>query len=549
MSGITEIVSLGGCGGFGMNATLFGSGDSAILVDFGIGFPRDVLPGAARVVPDPTPLVDRWPRLDAIVITHAHDDHAGALAYLPDAWGAAPVHGTPLALGVAEERWGSVRKGRPRTERMQPGWTFEAGPFSVTPIHVTHSVPESCALRLDTPGGTIVHTGDFKLDDHPLRAPGPDYEAFGRAARDGVDLLLLDSTGSVTEGPSRPERVAAATLEELIAGAPRQALVSIFSTHIDRLDALCRIAHRTGRHVGLVGRRLQSMARRGLDLGHLTPKPDVLVGPASLEALPPASRLVVASGCQGEPESAMGRLSNGAHPSIQLGEDDLVLLSARTIPGNELSVARLVDRLLRLGTRVVTAHERPDLHASGHGTRGDMERLVDLLAPRAVVPIHGDRAHLVLAAELAERCRRAPRQVEIVERGEYLQLSGNGLARGPAVDLPPRLVDDAGRTIRRDAMRQRRRTATSGAALISIRADGRGGDTIDVTTLGLAGDAAALEAEAAARVREILGGTRAPRDARLAETIERRVARALSGGRSLPRPVVRVAFHDEEETR
>jgi ribonuclease J len=541
MASSVEIVSLGGCGGFGMNATLFASGDEAVLVDFGIGFPRDVLPGAARLVPDPSPLADRWPRLNGIVLTHAHDDHAGAVGYLPDGWAEAPIYGRRLTLAVAEERWREVRRGRPDLREMQPGAPIDLDPFTVTPIHVTHSVPESCALRIDGPQGTIVHSGDFKLDRAPWQGPTTDLDALRRAAGDGVRLLMIDSTGAVVEGPSRSEVSAAEALEDLVSQASGQVVVATFSTQLDRIDALCRIAQRCGRRVALIGRRLQAMARHGIDLGYLRPAPGLLVGPAGLESAPPAGRLVLASGCQGEPESALGRLSLGMHRDLEVGEGDVVALAARTIPGNEVPVSRLVDRFLRLGAEVLTTSERPGIHASGHGTREDLAELIDVTRPEAVVPIHGDRRHLVRCAGLAADRPHPPREIEIVERGEWLHLETDGLRRGAMIDLFPRVLDDAGRSVDFESMRQRRRAAAAGAAVVLVRrAPGRGAPRVALEGIGLAVDPQAVQPEIVAEVRKLLDGP--GDDAELEEAIARKVGRRLAGGRSAPRPLVRVVL-------
>jgi ribonuclease J len=541
MASSVDILSLGGCGGFGMNATLFAAGDRAMLVDFGIGFPRDVLPGAARLVPDPTPLLERWPRLEGIVLTHAHDDHAGAVGYLPDAWAGAPIFGRPLTLTVARERWDEGRTGRPDLREMHPGAPVQLGPFTVTPIHVTHSIPESSALRIDGPCGTIVHSGDFKLDPDPWQGPLTDIDALRRAAADGVALLMIDSTGAVVEHPSRSERSAVEALERVVAQAPGQVIVGTFSTQLDRVDALCGIAQRQGRRVALIGRRLQSMSRHGMAMGYLRPASGLLVGPAGLELAAPGERLVIASGCQGEPESALGRLSLGAHRSLDIGEGDLVVLAARTIPGNEIAVARLVDRFLRRGAEVLTTAERPEIHASGHGTGPDLARLIDLTRPQALVPIHGDRRHLARAAGLAAERPDPPRRIEIVERGEWLHLGEDGLRRGETVDLPPRLLDEAGRSIGFESMRERRRAAAAGSAVLLVQRGSRPERArVVLEGIGLAVRPEAIQPEIQAEVRRLLADDGAEED--LCDAISRRVARRLAGGRSLPRPLVRVVL-------
>lgn len=469
MSRPVELFSLGGCGGFGMNAALLVMNSQALLLDFGIGFPRVPLPGAALTVPDAGPLSRRFPDLAGVVLTHAHDDHCGGLAYLPDLWSRAPVYGPGLALAFASDRMDDLGIPRPRFCPVTLGETVSIGPFNVTFIPTTHSVPDTAILAIETPQGFVVHSSDFKFDPTPVSGPLTDEAALAQLGRKGVRMLLVDSTGARREGRTGSESSVREALSRAINGARRQVFVSSFASHIHRIQTALSIAQASGRQAALLGKRMTRAIRHGLDLGLFDAPAGVLVPPDRLASVPPERRLWLAGGCQGEPQSALGRLSSENDTRAEVQRGDRVILSSSTIPGNEMPVSRLVDRLLRLGAEVLAIQDDPGLHVSGHGSRGDILHLLDLLRPEIVVPIHGDRLHMEACAELAGGAPQPPRQVLLIEKGDHLELHTEGAAVTERLELFTLYLDESGIALTPDVLGERQQLAQSGVAVLRIR--------------------------------------------------------------------------------
>jgi ribonuclease J len=462
-----EVMSLGGSGGFGMNSTLVACAGRAILIDYGIGFPHSGLPGVEKLVPDPSAVVARFPKLDAIALTHGHDDHVGALPWLPAAWRGARLVGSPLALAAARDRFGDAGEIPPEMTPADSGMRFELGPFVVEFVHVTHSTPQSKALIVQTPAGVLVHSGDFRLDPNPVLDGPTDLERLARvSAGDGVRLLLLDSTGALRGGRTGSESDVAEGLREAVVSARGQVFVSTFSSHLHRIQSVIAAARATGRRVACLGRRLGQMLRHGADLGLIDVPAGTVLEPSDLSRLPRARRLWLAGGCQGELGSSLARLSFEADSRAQLHRGDTVLLSASVIPGNQLLVARMIDRFLRLGAGVITPREDERLHISGHGNRDEIAELVDLLRPRAVVPVHGDRRNLEAVAELVSPAVSEP--VPVAERGESLMVEPDSIRRGPVYELGETLIDSRGRELSIDLVSSRRRMAESGVVWVEL---------------------------------------------------------------------------------
>jgi len=512
-----EIYSLGGCGGFGMNSTLYLSGGEGLLVDFGMGLPRGPSLGVNQIVPDPSPLLDRCPRLNAVLLTHAHDDHAGALPFLPDAWREAPVYGPGLAIAGAKDRLEDAGTRVPRMRAVPPGERLELGRFAATFLHVTHSVPDTRIVALDSPAGLIAHVSDFKLDPSPVRGPATDLAAIADLGRRGVRLALFDSTGALRDGRTASERSVVGPLEALVRDCRGQVVVSTFASHLHRIQSLCGIARRTSRHPATMGLRMTRAVRHGTDLGLFDSPAGLLRGRDEIPLIPERQRLVIAGGCQGERDSSLNRISLESEPRVVLGRGDLVVISASVIPGSDVNVSRMMDRFLRRGVSVVHAAEVRELHVSGHGARDEIREVLELLRPDAAVPIHGDRTHLEAAARLAEGLDRPPRRIEIAELGEGLVLGPDGLGRAGKVELLPRYLDATGGAIPGDVLRDRYRMSEMGAATVWIvlrdGPDGRPACEVRVAALGVPG----------------WTGTKDGRDD-LEEAVRRRVDRVATSG-------------------
>lgn len=467
-----EVTTIGGCGGFGMNATLFRCGETAMLVDFGIGFPRGPELGVNRVHADVSSLLARIPTLSAIVLTHAHDDHVGALPYLPEPWLESPVYGTEFTLAVARERCDGEGCPRLDSRAVAPGGSVTVGPFEVSFASVTHSIPEACALIIESPVGTLVHSGDFKLDRTPFRGPATDLDRLAEAGRRGVRALFLDSTGVRSPGWSRSESDVAPVLERCISNVRGQVIVSTFASHLHRIDATCSAARALGRKVAFLGQRMKTTARLGLELGLIELPAGSVNSAADLGRLPPEERLYLAGGCQGEPFSSLGRISRGAYHDIAVGPADCIVISASIVPGGEVAVTQMLDRLLRLGADVIHADDEPDLHASGHGKQDEIRTMIETLSPELLVPIHGDRVHLERLVRFAASLPRAPRDIRLIEQGEGLVITSGTTHAAEKVEISSVYRSDADLIIDAEVARQRRQLGVAGCVLVRVRISG-----------------------------------------------------------------------------
>lgn len=463
-----EIISLGGSGGFGLNATLYVADGEGLLVDYGTGFWNGDFGGVARLVPDGGAFVDRCERLHGIVLTHGHDDHHAALAFLPAAWRDVPIYGPPLALAFALDRLEDLGAPRPEMVPLRPGDPIELGPFRVRGVHVTHSIPDTMVLAVDSPAGLIVHTGDFRFDAAPTIGPPSDREGLRELGERGVRLVLCDSTGAVRDGSTRTEESVDQDLAELLDRPSGQIVVSTFSSQLHRLQSVVKTAPRVGRKVACLGYRMTRTIHAALDLGLFELPAGVLVPPEDLSRRPEHERIWLAGGCQGEPESSLNKLSWDSSSRANVGPGDVVIVTASVIPGSEIAYGRMVDRLLRRGVEVVDAGTRPSLHASGHGARDEIREMLELLRPRAVVPVHGDRRHLERCAGLARALDPPPEDVLISEMGGSLVLDDEGLTHGQIVDVHPLALDEGGRVLSRDVISARRRLGERGVVAVSV---------------------------------------------------------------------------------
>ncbi len=536
-----DIVSLGGSGGFGTNATLLIEDGRGLLIDFGIGFPRGLPVGATRVVPDASPLVESCEELVGVVLTHAHDDHVAALPHLPRAWADAPIFGSPFALASARVRYNDSRRRAPEMVTLEPAETRALGPFQIELLPITHSAPQSRAVVVETGEGVLVHTGDFKLDSAPFRGDPVDLAPFEALGTRGVRALLVDSTGIVRPGRAAPESAVEPALDEHIGRATGQVVVSTFASHLERIDAVCSVAARHGRKVALVGQRMNTTVEIGRELGIFDPPAGVLDSLEALTACAPSERLFLAGGCQGEPLSSLGRIAAAAHPAVTLEPGDSVVLSSSVIPGSEVPISQLLDRLLRSGIHVVSAREDTRLHASGHGGRDEILEMIETLAPELLLPVHGDRLHLERVAEHARTLTAPPRQVVIAERGEWVRLDGEGARKVAHTDLTPLYLDESGVAIELEVARARRAIGQAGAVFLTVRQEPEADAELLAEAIGIPGwDGARGARHTVIELAErLLREYAFEDDDALEELIARKIANLLRrGARARPRVVV-----------
>ncbi len=470
-----RLLPLGGLGEVGMNCLAIEQRGEAILVDCGVTFDDRGL-GIDVVHPDFRPLDTFAERIAGVVVTHGHEDHIGALPYLLKRHDVT-IWGPPYALGLVRERLGEHEVlEHARLVETRPREPFTVGSFRIEPIRVTHSIADATALAIRTDEGLVIHTGDFKFDPAP-----PDGEHFDEArlrelGDDGVSLLLSDSTNVDVEGEAGGEAGVGETLERLVMQAHGAVVVSMFASNVHRLRLLGEIARRAGRHVVLLGRGVGTHARVARGTGYL-PWPDDLVRPDTLaRELPRSKILAIATGSQGEERAALARLARGDHPMLEVGPGDTIIMSARAIPGNEPDVHAILGMLIRRGCTVKTRLTDRGVHVSGHAHRAEQRRMIELVRPRAFVPVHGTIHHLTRHAELARET--GVEEVAVIENGRVLELQAGKLTLGPTMPTG-RVHVWNGREVPNDVLRQRTVLAEDGAAFCSVVVD-RAGTAVDV---------------------------------------------------------------------
>ncbi|QHI95691.1 RNase J family beta-CASP ribonuclease [Aristophania vespae] len=465
---------LGGTGEIGMNFNLYRmrleGEEHWLAVDCGIGFSGNDTPEADILIADPTYIEEHAHKLCGLVITHAHEDHLGAVAYL---WTRlkCPIYATPFAAAVLRRKLGEARlSNRVTIHVIRPASFFSVGPFDLQFIPVTHSVVEAQALALHTPFGLILHTGDWKLDPNPLIGPVTDLEALKELGKKGVLALIGDSTNALKEGPSRSESEVRDSLFKLIAGLKGRVAVTCFASNVARIETIALAAKAAGRQVMIVGRSLKNLEIAARECGYLTDVPYFLTE-HDAQDVSDDNLLMIVTGSQGEPRSALSRIAADVHQTISLGEGDTVIYSSRVIPGNEHAVVNVQDNLTRRGVCVITDKDA-FVHTSGHATSEDIRYLYSLVKPRYSIPTHGEWRHMTAHAALAHE---AGSEVVLLEDGDILNLSPDKVE---VVDTAPtgRWAVDAGRLLPLSGgvLAARRRMLFNGMVIASFAVDEEG---------------------------------------------------------------------------
>jgi len=455
-----------------MNVMLYRHGEDCLLVDAGLMFPRAEHPGIDVILPDLSYLADCG-RLHAVIATHGHEDHIGAIPHLLERHDV-PVYGTAYTLDLIAAKLadrGQDPAGRLHT-LPEDGTPSHFGPFTVETVAVAHSIPLSKMLVLHTPVGVVVHTADFKLDPDPPDGSGSDLSRLSRLGDAGVLALLADSTNADRPGFTASERAAASGLAQVIAGARGRVLVSTFASNVHRLQQLVRLAVAHDRKLAVVGSSLESHVAVAERHGQLTIPRGVRLSPEQAMELPSRRVLLAVTGSQGEAGSALARIAVGQHRSVEIDEGDMVIHSARIIPGNGDTVGRLFDNLLRRGARVVQNAPGLPVHVSGHPSSQELRLLLQILRPRYLVPIHGDYRQLHAHAAIGRDAGMAAEQVTLAESGDLLALDERTIERVGRVPSGRLFVDRARDEIDPALIRERREMAFDGALFVMVRIDG-----------------------------------------------------------------------------
>jgi len=506
-----RLIPLGGVGEIGKNSLLVDVAGDLLLIDAGVMFPPEDLPGVDLIIPDFTYLIDRAKNLKAILITHAHEDHIGALPFLLKQLGRrVPVYGLPLTLGLVDAKL--KEHGADRfAELIQVSLDspLQLGRFSIQYVPISHSVPDSASILLDCDVGKIFFTGDFKFDQTPIQGEPPDLDRLREIGNSGVMALLSDCVRVERPGVTPSEKVVGAALDRIVRDAAGRVIITTFASNIIRLQQAIEIAHRYGRRVAVVGRSMEQNLAVASSLGYLPVPPDVLVTVDQLKRLPPSEAMILTTGSQGEPTAVLSRIAMGDHPLVKVVPGDTIVISATAIPGNEETISHTIDNLMRRGARVLYPPVEPDIHVSGHASRDELRALLLLLRPTFAIPVHGEYRQMVHYRDLAMETGMSSERVALIDVGNVLDITPTQCRVVDRVRSGGVLVD--GLTVggvTQVVLRDRRHLAADGVVIASVALDRDTGRVLsgpDVTARGFIAPAASSVLEAgAANIRQVL---------------------------------------------
>lgn len=469
-----KIIPLGGLDGIGKNMTVFECGDDMVLVDAGLMFPDDSQPGIDLVLPDYTYVLENEEKLRGIIVTHGHEDHTGSLPYLlQDLNNKVPIFSSKLTLGFIEGKLSEFRIRAPKFREVKGGSHVNLGGISLDFFSMTHSIPGALGVFIRTNQGTVMHTGDFKLDQTPIDGVTPDYAAISRFAKQGIDLLLSDSTNATVPGFTKSEAEVGPNLLHAIKNAPGRVFVASFSSHIHRLQQICDAARKCGRKVVVTGRSMLTNTRVARELGYLNIDDADIIDAFDIDNLPDDKIVVMCTGSQGEPLSALSRMANGEHKTLSIHEGDTVILSATPVPGNEKAVQQVVNSLAKLGCDVWDKN-RALVHVSGHGSQEELKLLMAMAKPTYFMPVHGEAVHLRAHAQLARKMGLKDDHIFILDNGDTLEMRGGIVKRGTPVESGVVYVDglrigDTDPIVLRDRQKLANDGMVTAVAIVSLK--------------------------------------------------------------------------------
>src|SRR5438477_496634 len=477
VDGVCRIIPLGGLGEVGKNMMVVEAEDAIVVIDAGLAFPRDEHLGVDLVLPDFAYLRDREHMIRAVILTHGHEDHVGALPYLMREVRIPQVYATRLTLGLVKSKLdehGLLRDADLR-EIDPAGPPLELGPFRAEFVRMAHSIPDSVAIALETPGGRIVHTGDYKLDHTPIDGLKTDVGRLAELGNRGVDLLLGDSTNAERPGFTPSERVVGEAFRQIIPQRQGRILVSSFASNVHRMQQAVDVAIDVGRKVCVVGRSMRKNLNIARNLGYIEMPEDALIRPAELDEYEPGQVLILCTGSQGEPLSALVRIAYNDHPAVHVDRGDTVIISARPVPGNELRVHDAINQLAKLGAEVLHQENAP-VHVSGHGHAEELRTMISLVRPKAFMPVHGEFRMLAAHARLAEEGGVPPEAIVLAENGAVVELTTQGARIVDEVESGVTFVDGLGVGDVHDvALRDRRHLSEDGVLIVVATLAGTNG--------------------------------------------------------------------------
>ncbi len=438
-----KIIPLGGLNEIGKNMTVFEYGDDIFLVDCGLTFPDDELLGVDLVIPDMSYLIKNRERVRGVVLTHAHEDHIGALPYFLREI-KVPIYCTALTAGMVSLKISEHKNlGKVKINVKKPGDHIKLGCFDIELIRVNHSISDAVGLAIKTPVGVVVMTGDFKIDTTPIRGEMIDLERFGRLGKEGVLLLMSDSTNAERTGYSMSERKVGASFDAYFKGCDRRIIVATFASNVDRIQQIINTAIKYKRKVAVSGRSMENILKVALELGYLNVPDKTLIELSQINRYPKEQLVVITTGSQGEPMSALYRMAFTGHRQIEVGKDDRIIISASPIPGNEKAISQMVNELFRRGADVVY-NAIADVHVSGHACQEELKIILSLVKPKYFMPVHGECRHLLMHASLAQTCGIDSKNIIIGDLGSVVELDGRKAVQTQTVQAGRVLVDGYG---------------------------------------------------------------------------------------------------------
>jgi ribonuclease J len=476
-----RVLPLGGLGEIGKNMSVVEHEGRIVVIDAGVRFPTPEMHGIDLVLPDFAYLRERTEAIEALVITHGHEDHLGALPWLVRELGedAIPViYARALPAAMARSKLDEHRLRKTEVRQLEPGEVVKAGPFTIELVHMTHSIPDAAGVLLETPLGSVFFTGDYRFDQTPVDGRPPDLARLARIGEEGLLLLCGDSTNADRPGFAPSESDIGPALRNVFAGCAGRIVVTSFASNIHRVQQVLDAADALGRKVALVGRSMLKNVNIARDLGHVRPADGVLVEARTVDKLPDEEVVVICTGSQGEPLSALRRMAYGEHRDITLRAGDTIVFSATPIPGNERAINDTIDRVYRLGARVVTARDAP-IHTSGHGHREELKLMLALTRPRYVLPVHGDHKRIRLHGELAQALGIDPARIFAADNGIPLEIDGDGAKLGAPEQAGMIFVDgiELGDPTE-SALRDRRDLAHDGVVFVVVTLSAQDSETL-----------------------------------------------------------------------
>ena len=482
-----KIISLGGLNEIGKNLTVYEYGGDIIVVDVGMGFPDDDMYGIDVVIPDFTYLIKNQDKIRGIFLTHGHEDHIGSIPYLLRSVNA-PIYATRMTAGLVKLKLEEHRLlDKTKLITCEAGEVVKAGKFSVEFIHVNHSIADAVAFAIKTPIGTVVHTGDFKIDSTPIQGGMIDLARLGELGKKGVLALLCDSTNVERPGFTKSERCVGASFDALFRGCDQRIIVTTFASNVDRIQQVISVAAKYGRKVAVTGRSMENALRVSTELGYMNIPEGVMVDVNHIKSLPKNKVCIITTGSQGETMSALTRMAFSTHKQVDIQAGDRVILSASAIPGNENSIGNVINELYRKGAEVV--NERAgELHVSGHACQEELKIIHALVKPKFFIPVHGEQRHLKIHAKLAQEMGMDPRRIVISDIGKVIEITQNSIKLNGTVPAGKVFVDgygvgDVGSVVLRD----RKHLAEDGMIVVVTSMSGENGAVVsgpDIITRG-----------------------------------------------------------------